>query len=275
MRIRYGRAVYGLAAAFAVTTTLSLSAAGVANAAAPKAKPDLTPACTFQSYCSDPVFNVEFGIQYFINNNNSRWDPGNGINLAYANDNNPGQDWTVDLQGSVRRLYHLGYISSAMQVHYRHSFAVEVMWTPYGVLTNLCRGIARTAWNGEKVTLQPCGDFPNTLWIVGSNQYAAMKSQARPDKTAYYGGNELITAATSNPSVPYVLTAGGSLFGGNPFAQLRVYEQTANNGVVNPGQLWCTASVNYNTQNGPPPVSPPQYKSNSPYCFGSINDNIG
>jgi hypothetical protein len=150
------------------------------------------------------------------------------------------------------------------------------MWTPLGILTNLCRGIARTAYNGEKVTLQPCGDFPNTLWIVGSNEYPAARTHVRTDAPPpVYGGNELITAATRNPSVPYVLTAGGSLFGGNPFAQLRVFQQTANNGVVNPGQLWCTASVDYYTSNGPPPVAPPQYKSNSPDCFGGSDEIIG
>ena len=111
-----------------------------------------------------------------------------------------------------------------MNLHYHFRPAFEVMWTPYGVTSNLCRGVARNAYAGEKVTLQPCGNFPKTLWVVRSGFFSS----------GQYGGFELINGSTMNPSVPYVLTAGGSLWGGNPFATLQLNQPVADDGVVNP-----------------------------------------
>jgi hypothetical protein len=300
MRNRNRRALYGLAATVAVTTTLGLSAAGMATASVQSAKPDITPACTYASYCSDPLFNVQFGIQYFQSNESGSMTPGAPISLSWANSNNPGEDWRVTLQSTVHDLYHLGWVSSAIELHYRTHFAFEVMWTPYGVETNLCRGLARNAREGEEVTLQPCGDFPRTLWIVGENYTPAEHAAhaAKADIGPFYAGNELITAASVNPSVPYILTAGGSTFGGDPFAPLQVDEQTADDGVLNPSQAWCTASVKYpytsppptflasaspsptstlvtttppsSASVTPPTIGPPTYTANSP-CFPLIS----
>jgi hypothetical protein len=274
MRNRYRRAMYGLAATVAVTTTFGLSAAGAANASTPKTKPAVTPACAFNDYCSDPVFNVEFQPLYFVNSNNALPTPGNRINLGYANDNNPGEDWTVDVQGSVKKLYHLGFVSAAVYLHYKNSYAAEVMYTPFGELTNMCRGLWKNAFEGELVTLQPCGSFPRTLWIIGSNEYPAPASKTAKANASYYGGNELISASGTNPSVPYVLTAGGGVWGMDPTATLQVDQPTADDGYVNQGQLWCTATVSYTGTTGPPPVSPPTYKSNSPYCFPTSYDTL-
>jgi hypothetical protein len=270
MRNRYGRTLIGLTAAVAVSATLGLTAAGAATAATSKAKPAITPACSYNSYCSDPLFNVEFGIQYFANNNNANLAVGNPVNLSYANDNNPGQDWRVNFQYPVWVLYHLGFISAGMELHYHFRPAFEVMWTPYGVTSNLCRGVARNAYAGEKVTLQPCGNFPKTLWVVRSGYYTS----------GQYGGFELINGSTTNPSVPYVMTAGGGVWGGDPTATLRLYQPVADDGVVNPGQLWCTASETFATATstptptpsvGPPTVGPPTYTANQPTCFPSID----
>jgi hypothetical protein len=284
MRNRYRRALYGLAATVAVTTTLGLTAAGMATASVQSAKPDITPACTYGQYCSDPLFNVQFGLQYFQSNQTGSLTPGAPVSLSWANDNNPGEDWRVTLQSTVSDLYHLGFVSSAIELHYRTHFAFEVMWTPYGVETNLCRGLAKNnAYEGEEVTLQPCGEFPRTLWIIGNNYYPADHAAhaASADISPYYGGNELITADSTNPSVPYILTAGGGLFGGDPFAPLQVDQQSADDGVLNPSQAWCTASVAYpynsppfespspGTTITPPTVGPPTYTANKT-CFPLI-----
>jgi hypothetical protein len=97
----------------------------------------------------------------------------------------------------------------------------------------------------------------------------------------YYGGNQIITADSLNPSVPYLLTGGGGLFGGDPFAPLQVDQQSADDGVLDPSQAWCTASVAYpynsppfespspGTTIGPPSVGPPTYTANNP-CFPHI-----
>jgi len=281
MRNRYGRALCGLAATVAVSAAFGLTAAGAATASTTTVKPAITPACTYGQYCSDPLFNVEFGIQYFESNNSGEENPGSLISLAYANDNNPGEDWRVTLQSTVYDLYHLGFVSSNIELHYRTHFAFEVMWTPYGVETNLCRGLSRNAFEGELVTLQPCGSFPRTLWIVGHNYFAADHS-AHSDLSPYYGGNQLISASGTNPSVPYLLTGGGSIFGEDPFAPLQVDQQSSDDGVLNPSQAWCTASVAYpynsppfespspGTSITPPTVGPPTYTANST-CFPLIS----
>jgi hypothetical protein len=266
MRNRYRSAMYGLAATFALTTTIGFAAAGAANASTQTAKPALTPACSANDYCSDPVFNAEFQPLYFINSNEAGWAPGNAVNLDYANDTNFGEDWTVDIAGPVWFLYHLGEVNAAVMTRYYHDWAAEVQYTPGGFSTGMCRGLARNAWEGEKVTLVPCGTFPRTLWIIGSNKYLAYKHGASCG-TECYGGNVLITAATTNPTVPYVLTAGGGIWGGDPTAQLQVDMQTSDDGIVNPGQLWCTVTVDYSGGvGGPPPVSPPTYTPNE-QCF--------
>ena len=296
MRNRYGRALYGLAATIAATTTLGLMAGGVATASTHVSKPDVTPACTYGDYCSDPLFNVLFSIQYFQNVQNDAEKVGTPVNLAYANDNNPGEDWRVTEQGSVRSLYKLGWISSSMMVRYRRSEAYEIMWTPLGLESNLCRGLSKNAFQGEIVTLEPCGSFPRTLWIVGSN-YSAADHVAKTDTSwlpsPYYGGNELISASGDNPSIPYVLTAGGGIWGQNPLAPLQVDQQTAIDGVLNPAQAFCTATVSYPYTSIPGPlavrdnriqpddgytsppsnqVGPPTYSANDP-CFPT--NNIG
>ena len=269
MRNRYGRALMALTASLAVSATLGLTAAGAASAATTKVKPAVTPACSFNDYCSDPLFNVEFGIQYFVNNANSKAVVGNNVNMQWASDNRPSQDWRVNFQYPVYVLYHLGFISAAMNLHYHFRPAFEVMWTPYGVTSNLCRGVAKTAYQGEKITLQPCGNFPKTLWVVRSGYYTS----------GQYGGFELINGSTTNPSVPYVMTAGGSLFGGNPEAQLQLDQPVADDGIVNPGQLWCTATETWGDPTlaspppsvGPPTVGPPTFTANQPTCFPNVD----
>ena len=274
MRKRFGMALTGLTASIAASAALGLAVAGTASAAPVKVRPAMTPACTYNSYCSDPLFNVEFGVQ--LVENNANWIPavGNNIDLQWANDNKPSQDWRVTYQYPVWVLYHLGLISAAMNLHYHFRPAFEAMWTPYGVTSNLCRGVAKTAYQGEKVTLQPCGAFPRTLWVVKSNNYPAAHVNVA------YGGNALINGSTTNPSVPYVLTAGGledGAIGSNSEAQLRVFQLVANDGLPDFRQLWCTESVTYPGETGPTPspsvgpptVGPPTFVANNP-CFPSI-----
>lgn len=265
MRRRGEKALYGLAVSTALAATLALLPAGPAIAATHNGKPSVTPACSVNSYCSDPVFNVEFGIQYFTDNRIAGDKRGNAVDLSWADDNNAGEDWRVDVQAPVVVLYHLGYIGAAMELHYHSMPAVEVMWTPYGVTSNLCRGTAKAAAQGEKISLQPCGSFPDTLWVVDSNtQLADHANVVGP----VYGGNVLIAGSTRNPSVPYVMTAGG-LYGENPFGQLRTEQLMADDGVPDPAQLWCTATETLpdpSRSRTAGPAGPPAFSANNP-CF--------
>ena len=268
MRMRFGMALTGLTAGIAATAALGLAVAGTATAATGGAKPNITASCSFNSYCSDPVFNVEFGLQQVINNANWLPQVGNNVNLQWANDNRASEDWRVTYQYPVFILYRLGLIRAAMNLHYHFPPAFESMWAPYGVSSNLCRGLARTAYQGERVTLQPCGAFPRTLWVV---KFAR----------AGYGGNALINGSTNNPSVPYVLTAGGLVGGGigsNPEAELRVFRLTADDGLPDERQLWCTEHETFpgggpgpsvSPSIGPPTVGPPTFVANNP-CFPDV-----
>jgi hypothetical protein len=268
---REQKALSGLAVGTALAVTLGLLATGPAIAATRHGKPSVTPACSVNSYCSDPVFNVESGIQYFADNRVAGRKRGTAVDLSWADDNDPGEDWRVSLQAPVSVLYQLGYIGAAMELHYRSMPAVEVMWTPYGVTSNMCRGTAKAAAQGEKISLQPCGNFPDTLWVVDSNTQLADHADV---VSPVYGGNVLIAGSTRNPSVPYVMTAGG-LSGENPFAQLRTEQLTADDGVPDPAQLWCTATETLpdpSPSSTAGPAGPPAFAENSP-CFPAVRIN--
>ena len=44
--------------------------------------------------------------------------------------------------------------------------AFEIEYAPYGVQSGLCVGVAATAAQGGKVSLQPCGVTSKTVWIA-------------------------------------------------------------------------------------------------------------
>jgi hypothetical protein len=72
--------------------------------------------------------------------------------------------------------------------------ALEIQYSPFGVDSGLCVGVAATAVAGEKVTLQPCGVSAKTVWIVDSAD------------TVRHGYVPLINGSDTNFSQPFVLT---------------------------------------------------------------------
>ncbi len=72
--------------------------------------------------------------------------------------------------------------------------AFEIQYSPYGVDSGLCMGVAATAVAGEGVTLQPCGVSAKTVWIVDSAD------------TVRHGYVPLINGSDTNFSQPFVLT---------------------------------------------------------------------
>jgi hypothetical protein len=80
---------------------------------------------------------------------------------------------------------------------YANSYVVENEYAPFGVNSGLCTGIVATPFNGEGVTLQPCGITAKTLWIINSSN---------PIFTYIHGYTSLINGANANFSHPYVLT---------------------------------------------------------------------
>ena len=51
--------------------------------------------------------------------------------------------------------------------------AFETEYAPYGVDSGLCVGVAMTAFQNEKVSLQPCGVSARTVWILDTNDSPA------------------------------------------------------------------------------------------------------
>jgi len=225
MRNRVRRALYGLAAGVAVTTALGLTAAGTASAATHHVKPNATWSCGVT--CINP-YTQAYGPFFVLNSNNARWVVGNKLDLFDASNYNPGEDWTIDLQGSVRHLYNLGLVSANLRLHYGHMPAFELEFTPLGVESGLCQGTAGTAVSGEKVSLQWCGNDSRTIWVLDFRDAPIVSGIYVP----------VIAGSDTNFSDPQVLTASGSPYLASQ-PQLETYRlETFATGSVNVNQMW-------------------------------------
>jgi len=231
-----------LAAAAALTLTSGVGAvgamtAGVANAATPS--------------CGNSCIN--FFVQTFSTHHTPAFvmdvykqgqKVGQPIILFRTSNSDPAEDFTVDNEGLVSEFYALGLVSPEVDLHFGctpavegvcngpgqvDDYAYEFMYTPYGVQTGLCTGVAATAVNGEHVTLQPCGVSSKTLWVSDSHS-GQLTAHAEP----------LINGSDTNFSDPYGLTYGQSSY---PTDTPRPPLYTENvlgfsSGAVNSNQEW-------------------------------------
>jgi hypothetical protein len=141
--------------------------------------------------------------------------------LFRTSDTDPAEDYTISDRGLVSDFYTAGLVSSAVALHYGglgcegtvtpgatppcsanypDLEAYEVEYSPYGVDSGLCAGVAATATAGEKVTLQPCGASSRTVWIIDS------------EDTDVNSNTPLINGSDSNFSQPFVLTYPSSAY---------------------------------------------------------------
>jgi hypothetical protein len=158
----------------------------------------------------------------------------------------PALDWTVAFQGTVNDFFLAGLVSAAVNLHYGggslgsvNDPAFENEYAPFGVNSGLCMGVAATAFQGEGVTLQPCGVSSKTVWILDTfDQFSFI--------TAFRNGVPLINGSDTNFSHPFVLTyPSGGYPTDMPRPQLFVTNLTGfSNGTgnnpsgVNDNQLW-------------------------------------
>ena len=224
MRNRFTRACLALAAGAAVTTAVGLSAAGAASAATTSAKPNATPSCGI--FCINP-YTAKYGPGYVLQNYRAINGVGNPLKLQFGNNNAPGQDWTIYLQGSVDRFYRYGLVSGNLAFHYGREPAYELQWSPYGVNTGLCQGTAAPAANGRKVTLQVCGVNANTVWVLDFQDSPYLN----PLSGVFV---PVIAGSTTNFSNPQVLSAGTPPQ--EPLFTVRIHSYA--NGAVANNQLW-------------------------------------
>ena len=155
---------------------------------------------------------------------------------SWANDNNPGQDWHVTFQYPVFVLYHLGFISAGMELHYHFEHAFEVMWTPYGVSSNLCRGVARPAYAGREGHAAAVRRLPgDDLGRQGRRLQRRPVRRQPADQRVDHEPERAVRADRRRQRV-----------GRQPVRpRSRSTSWSADDGVPNPGQLWCTASETF------------------------------
>jgi len=141
---------------------------------------------------------------------------GQPIILYRTSNTDPAEDFVPSIQGTTADFFAAGLVSSALALHYGcipatqaggnfpnclltsvDDPAIEIEYSPFGVDSGLCVGIAATATAKEGVTLQPCGVSSKTVWVVDINDSPA---------TLRTGYVPLINGSTTNFSHPHVLT---------------------------------------------------------------------
>ena len=164
---------------------------------------------------------------------------GQPIILFRSSNSDPAMDWSASFQGTVNQLVTLGLLSPLTGLHYGDDFAFENAYTPFGVFSGLCLGVAATAFQNEGVTLQPCGASSRTIWIVDDNESFFHN----------FPGVPLINGSNTNFSHPFVLTYPANANPTDiPRVQLRVTNLTGSTqpgghhfpviSTVNSSQLW-------------------------------------
>lgn len=245
----------------AAGVTLALAGVPVAVAGTAGAA---TPSCgsgTHNGGCVD-IFSRDFGTHqtpgFVLDIFRQGAKVGQPAILFRTSNSDPAEDVSWSLQGKVSDLYAAGLVSSAFALHYgcagsvpvagvqipcgpaaADDYAFELEYSPFGVNSGLCVGVAQTAFSGEKVTLQSCGSSGRTIWAIDQ----ADASSTQPALDEYV---PLINGSDTNFSDPFVLTYPKAGFPTDrPRPQLQVQNLTgftqAGNGDpsgVNSNQLW-------------------------------------
>jgi hypothetical protein len=193
-----------------VGTAGVLGTAVTANAA--------TPSCG--GTCVD-IFSQEFGHHsvpnFILDVYQQHIRIGQPIILYRSSNNDSAEDFRLEFQGTVADFYLAGMVSAALALHYgcvpndspggptcfgtTKSFndpAFEIEYTPNGVDSGLCVGVASTAVQEEKVTLQECGASSKTVWAVDVFD--------QPIESFFHGYFPLINGSDTNFSQPFVLS---------------------------------------------------------------------
>jgi hypothetical protein len=218
--------VFAAAAALTLVGGAGAIAATSANAATPSCGPT----------CID-IFNHDFGTHAHPNFVQDTYRQGEKVGqpqiLFRVANFDPAEDYTFSYQGLVSDFFAANLVSAAVDLHYGggatlpgsktglfpDDAAFELQYSPYGVDSGLCSGVASTAVAGEKVTLQPCGVSAKTVWIVDSAD------------TAGHGYVPFINGSDTNFSQPFVLTYPGNAFPtDNPRPSLYVSNLTGSQG---------------------------------------------
>jgi hypothetical protein len=213
-----------LAAAATLTLVGGVGAAGTLTAGSASAA---TPSCG--GACVN-LFSYQFGTHkapnYTVDVLRQGEKTGQPVILFRTANYDPALDWTFSIEGTVSDFFAAGLVSSAVALHYgciadanpggnfpncpfnltgggskgnSDYLAVENQYSPFGVMSGLCMGVAATAFNDEGVTLQPCGVSSKTVWILDTLDQQFTTAWA-------HGYIPLINGSDTNFSQPFVLT---------------------------------------------------------------------
>ncbi len=212
----------------ALAAASSLLAFGATAAqAAVKPRPNATPACGAQ--CID-IFSRVLGHHTILNayvpgDTGAGGKVGQKLNLKFASNSHPNEDFTLAADGTVSQFCGTELAPTSVAcIHYGSSEVLELNWTPYGNETDLCAGTSGTIFSGENVTLQQCGVYEGTLFIVDSDN-------------TQHGYSPLIDGASASFSHPEVVTVDPGTV--HPTNQIKVEtENTLTGGVIPDSQLF-------------------------------------
>ena len=154
--------------------------------------------------------------------------PGQPVNLKYASNSHPNEDFTLQQVGTVSQFCgSLLNSASVACIDFAGSEpsgidypAYELNWTPYGNESGYCAGTVGTPYNGKQVKLVTCGKSEGSLLIDEGNDLT----------TGGLTYDSYITGATSQFSHPYVLSVDPGSAG--PANQVRLSAQNSLTGGV-------------------------------------------
>jgi hypothetical protein len=175
---------------------------------APSSNPPTSPAGTSPSPSTTPtpvgeidspcgtncvaLYSLSYGDLEVLAVVGGQQDTGQPVDLLPSS-NNGSENWIVRYEGTVSQFYSAGLMSAGMNQNYGSDGAYEYEYVPYGVISGLCLGVSGNPGNGTLVTLQPCNETAETLWVSDT---AAQDGQQLP----------LIIGTNTDFTEPFVLT---------------------------------------------------------------------
>ena len=210
-----------LAAVAALATVGGVGTAGVLGTAATAdaATPSCGPTCV-------DIFGPAFGHHadpgFILDVYQQRIRVGQPIIVHQSSTNDPAEDFRLEFQGTVADFYAARMVTPAFALHYGcipvshggggsgnfpdcfgtgktfNDPAFEIEYTPDGVDSGLCVGVAATPVQQENVSLQDCGASSKTVWAVDIYD--------QPIESFFRHYYVLINGSDTNFSQPFVLT---------------------------------------------------------------------
>ena len=180
------------------TVMAALTIVGGASAAATLPASAATPAC---GPSCPSVFSSELGTyaqpKFVEQVFGGKASVGQSTGLNTASGSDSSEDFINPHPGTVSDYYAMGLVSDAVNRHYGALTASQLEYTPSGMPTGLCVGVAADPFQGEALSLQPCTIPGRTVWIIDTADSPATAA-------AHYF--PIVSGATSSFSRSFAMT---------------------------------------------------------------------